>query len=33
LQAVPASMETQDALGTLSPGDAERALRTHPGFP
>jgi hypothetical protein len=33
LQTVPASQETLDALGALSPEDAERALRTHPGYP
>jgi hypothetical protein len=32
LQTVPASQETLDALGALSPEDAGRALRTHPGY-
>jgi hypothetical protein len=32
LQAVPASQEALDALGALSSEDAERAMRTHPGF-
>jgi hypothetical protein len=31
LQTVPASQETLDKLGALSPEDAERALRMHPG--
>jgi hypothetical protein len=33
LQTVPATQEILDALGALSPEDAERALRTHPGYP
>src|SRR5581483_9136734 len=32
LQTVPASQEALQALGALSPEDAERALRTHPGY-
>jgi hypothetical protein len=32
LQKVPASREALDALGELSPEDAGRALRTHPGY-
>jgi hypothetical protein len=32
LQTVPATQDTLDALGALSPDDAERALRTHPGY-
>lgn len=32
LQIIPASQETLDALGALAPEDAERALRTHPGY-
>jgi len=33
LQTVPACRETLDELGALSPEDAERALRMHPGYP
>lgn len=32
LRIVPASEDTLSALGGLSPEDAERALRTHPGY-
>lgn len=33
LQTLPTSQETLNALGKLSPEDAERALRAHPGYP
>jgi hypothetical protein len=33
LQVVPASQESLVALGALSPADAERVLRKHPGYP
>ena len=33
LKTVPACQETLNELGALSPEDAERALRTHPGYP